>query len=150
MAARAYPPDRELARVVNDVYRPRFPSTEEAKTGVPDDIRWAIEVLRAAAPDRRVDEGHYANRALTYLERIEKRFRARHEYASPAERRKAYDDVYAALRELTKCWVREEIPTEEKIDAANTGLAILAVLANVPLEREMRPRPLTATEPPAT
>lgn len=34
------------------------------------DVGWAIEVLEAVAPDRREDEGHYANRALTYLHRV--------------------------------------------------------------------------------
>lgn len=131
MAARPRPLRRDVAEVT---YRRRFPSDSESMTGVPDDLRWAIDVLRAAAPSRLVDEGHYANRALTYLDRLASRYRGRHDYASPEDRRKAYDAVERALREMTTCWVRGQVPTEEHLDAANTGLAVLAVLAEVPLE----------------
>jgi hypothetical protein len=44
--------------------------TLRALAGIEQDVRFAIDVLEMAAPPRIENEGHFANRALTYLHRI--------------------------------------------------------------------------------
>jgi hypothetical protein len=89
-------------------------------SGVPDDLRLALQALRAVAPPRSVDEGHYANRALGYLERLERHFRARHDCAPPDVRRAAFEAVVVATMGARP---------DRYLD---WSLALLAVLADVP------------------
>lgn len=56
-----------------DVPVTQYQAADDYEEAIADDVRFAVGVLEAAAPPREQDEGHYANRALTYLHRIQQR-----------------------------------------------------------------------------
>lgn len=57
-------------RAERNEYKRLLEQVREEREASSYHLRWAIEVLEAAAPPRNEDEGHYANRALTYLYHI--------------------------------------------------------------------------------